>query len=297
MPPNFINELKKNIESSIPTSSIIVGEVIKTVYDRKSNAADLAKVIERDPPLTANILKIANSAYYGTGSSINSIRRGVVILGFETIKELALNASVVHYFYNLDNTGIDLPGLWIHSVGTAKAAQLISTQYGVERNEVMYTVGLLHDLGKILLAVTFPDHYKKVVELAQEKKCRLILAEQRILNTDHCMIGKIICDIWALPEDISAAIFFHHDPMLTPKGSQMMARIISLGDFMCRKAKIGNPGDETVTQPSSAVMSVFGNTPDKVKERFNSTYEDFVKMKPEIEDFFTKIEENSSANT
>ena len=294
MPPNFITELKNNIESSIPTSSTIVGEVIKTVYDKKSNANDLAKIIERDPPLTASILKIANSAYYGAGSTISSIKRGVVILGFDTIKELVLNASVVHYFFNMENTGVDLPGLWIHSVGTAKAAQLISTQYGVERSEVIYTVGLLHDLGKILLAVTFPDHYKRVVELAKEKKCRLILAEQRILNTDHCMIGKIICDIWALPEDISAAIFFHHDPMLTPQGSQMIARIISIGDYMCRNAKIGNPGDDTITKPSAAVMSVFGNTPERVTERFNSTYQDFLKLRPEIEGFFTKIEGNSS---
>lgn len=287
---NFINELKNAISSNIPTSSNIIGEVVKTIYDKSSSVADLADLIERDPPLSARVLKTANSAYFGSSVTINSIKRAIVILGFDIIKELTTTVSVVHYFFNNpQNPEIDLPGLWKHSVGTAKAAQIVSQKINQERPEVVYTIGLLHDLGKIILAISFPDYYKKVLQLVKEKNYRIILAEQKILNTDHCMMAKILCDSWNLPEELSAAIFYHHDPMMTPQGSQVLARLVNVGDYICRKAKIGNPGDDTLTEPSKAVMSFFGTTTEKINENIDPIYQEFIKSRADIEGFFLNL--------
>jgi len=290
MPLDFIEEVKNTVSSNLPTSSGIVGEVIKTIYNQSSGAADLAEVIERDPPLTAEIIKVANSAYYGASKKITSIKRSVVTLGFDTIKELVTTITTVRYLFSSKIAlEVDRTGLWLHSVGVAKASQLISQKINIERPDVVYTIGLLHDIGKILLAISFPVHYNNIIKLAEEKKCRIILAEHKLLNTDHCMIGKILCDIWTLPEEISSAIFYHHDPMINTRDSQLLACIINLGDYMCRKAKIGNPGDDTVQVPSNAVLHLLNDKPDKIKETFNSIYDEFVQSREDIEGFYSGL--------
>lgn len=291
MAPEFIEEVKRVINTSLPTASGIISEVIKIIYNKSSNASDLATVIERDPPLTAKILKVANSAYYGAGSTINSLQRAIVVLGFDTIKEITTSVSVVHYlFRTVQKDDIDRPGLWIHSVGTAKAAQFISEKIGKERPEVAYTVGLLHDIGKILLALSFPEHYNRVIMLAAEKKCRIILAERKLLNTDHAMIGKILCDIWSLPEEISSSIFFHHDPMESTPGAQMLARMINMADYMCRMAQIGNPGDQTIYEPSKATWAILGLSNDKIELNYKIIFKKLTDSREEIEGFFHNID-------
>ena len=287
MPPEFIEEVKRRLKSNLPTSSGIVGEVIKVIYDQSSNAGDIAAIIERDPPLTAEIIKVANSAFYGSTSEITSIRRAVVTLGFDTIKELVTTVTTVQYLFDpAIGSELDRSGLWLHSVGTARASQLIAKNLGFDRPDLVYTVGLLHDIGKILLALTFPRQYTKVIRLAREKQTRIILAERKVLNTDHCMIGKVLCDLWSLPEEISAAIFYHHDPMMTPKGSQMLARYVSIGDYICRRARFGNPGDQLVMEPSPAVMHTLGAREDIIETRFNEIFNEFMASKDEIESFF-----------
>ncbi|MBN1293807.1 MAG: HDOD domain-containing protein [Candidatus Latescibacteria bacterium] len=291
MSPGFIDEIKYMISSNLPTSSGIIGEIIKTISDSSSNASDLTEVIERDPPLAAKILQVSNSAYYAASSTINTLQRAVVILGFDTIKEIAITASVVHHLFDQDLVSdVDRLGLWIHSVGTAKASQLIAEEIRTEESDKAYTVGLLHDIGKILLVLSFPERYSTIIHLAERKHCRILLAERKVLNIDHTMIGKILCDIWNLPDDISTAILYHHDPMEITKGSQILARIINLGDYMCRKAQIGNPGDTILIKPSNTTIAILGTTPKKIENTFNKIFIKLVDMKEEIESFYVSLE-------
>lgn len=268
----------------------MISEVIRIIYDQTSSAADLAKIIEKDPPLSADVLKVANSAYYGASSSIDSIRRAVVILGFDTIKEMTTNVTTIHYFFNQQNQSrLDRPGLWLHSVGTAKASYLLADRLHYCRPDLAYSVGLLHDIGKILLAITYPERYTEAVELAKEKKARIILAERKMLNTDHTMIGKILCDMWHLPEELSAALFYHHDPMMTPQGSQKIARIVNLGDYLCRRAKIGNPGDELVPEPTPGILATVAKKKSTALQKLEDIFDEFMEMKEGIEGFFSNL--------
>ncbi len=288
MPIEFIDEVKNTIESNLPASSGIIGEVIKTIYDQSSSAADLTDIIERDPSLSAEIIKISNSAFYSSISSIDSIKRAIVVLGFDTIKEIVTTVTTLKYFFSSeDSFAIDRSGLWLHSVGTAKASQLISKKLNYEKSEVTYTVGLLHDIGRILLALYFPEKYIQIIQLASEKKCRIILAEQKVLKTNHCILGKMLCELWGLPENITSAIFFHHEPLLAPKDSQFNARFVNLGDYMCRKAGIGNPGDDLIIEPSSAILHTLGSKPDKIQNMFDEIFQELLELKDDIEGFYS----------
>jgi HD-like signal output (HDOD) protein len=286
----FIEEVKRTITTSLPTSSVIVGEIVNTIYNKRSSAADLSAIIERDPPLSAEILKTANSAYYGLSNRVTSLTRAVVCLGFDVIREIVITVSVVQNMFVLNpESPIDRMGLWQHSVGTAKAAQLIAGRVGGVPQDFAYTVGLLHDLGKILLSLCYPEHYARVIELATEKKCRGILAERKILNTDHCMIGKVLCEIWNLPEELATGIFFHHDLMDSPRGSHNISRLIHLADCYTRKAQIGNPGDNLIPDPSPVALSLLGTTPEHVQTMNAKLYKEFFRCKDDIMGFYSSL--------
>lgn len=287
MPSEFIEEVKNIISSSLPTSANIVGKVINTIYNKSSNATDLAQIIERDPPLTADIIKVANSAYYGASKKINSIKKAVVILGFDTIKELVTTITTLRYIFDVKRpAAIDLSGLWLHSVGTAKAAQLVSEELNKERPDVVYTTGLLHDIGKILLALSFPELYGQIVKLSAEEKCHIILAEQKVMNTNHCMIGTLLCDMWSLPDDIRNAIYFHHETKDNPFENMVLTRIIQLGDTICRKAKIGNPGDEVIPQPPTPALALLGSSFKEVNNKFGELFQKFKESSDDIVGFY-----------
>ena len=291
MAHSFIEEIKRHIESSLPTSSGMVAKIVNVIFDKDSNARDIAEVIEHDPPLTAKVLKVSNSAYYGLASQVTSLQRAVVVLGFDTIKELVTTISVVDSMSEIEGAeDIDISGLWTHSVGTARACQMIAERTKLERPEVAYIVGLLHDIGKIILATIFTENFKMVLNLAEEKKARIILAERKVLNTDHTMIGKILCDIWGLPDDISAAILYHHDPMSMPKGSQALARITEIGDYMCRKAQIGFPGDNNTQKPSPASLGLLGTKPGQSTAEFMDIFRELMEQKTQIEEFFSGLQ-------
>lgn len=286
---SFINEMKEQIQASIPTDSSIIGKVIQTIYNPKSSAYDLAQVIENDPPLTAKILSAANSAYYGQSNTINSLLRAVVLLGFDTIKELTSTITVSQYFADGDQKGkLDRRALWIHSVGTAKAAQIISTRLLVGRPDVAYTAGLLHDIGKITLSVVFPEQYDRVVSLAAMRKARIILAEQRLLNTDHCMVGKVVCEMWNLPADLTNAVFYHNDPRDNVGDDIQLVRTIHIADILARTAEIGNAGDAIIPEPTPASLSVLGATREKIQANYDAVLDELTALKPDIESFFSK---------
>ncbi len=294
MPPRFINELKELIQNGIPTDSTIISRVVQTIYSPKTSANDLAQIIECDPPLTAKILKAANSAYYGQTSDINSLRRAVVTLGFETIKELVTAVTVSQLFFADEKKGgLNRQGLWMHSIGAAKAAQIICNRMSIGRPDVMYTAGLLHDIGKIVLSLLFPDHYSRVITFAASRKCRIILAEQRLLNTDHCMVGKVVCELWNLPEDLANAIFYHNDPREITGNDLTMVRLTHLSDALARKAGIGDPGDQVVPEPSPGSLSILGNTRDKIVANYAAILADVTALKPEIETFFADLHKDS----
>lgn len=290
MDHDFVEDLKRAVSDGLPTSSYIVGEVIKTIYDESSSALDLASIIERDPPLTAKILKVSNSAYYGATKKITSLQRAVVVLGFATIKELVTTMAIVHSFFETStNTGVDRPGLWLHSIGVAKASQLVAQKTGTVRPDISYTVGLLHDIGKIVLAMSFPDIYKAVVEYVKENNIRIIEAEQRILNIDHCMIGRILCSIWDLPDELGTAILFHHNPSENSGETAKLSKIVHIGDIMARNASIGNPGDLFKAEPFAGAQDVLGSTREEQLQMYSKLNAAFLKEKQEIEDFFAGI--------
>lgn len=215
-------------------------EIIRVINDPNASAKQLKDTIELDPPLSAKILKLANSAYYGAAREISEIQQAIVWLGFEIVKELALSQKVVELFENEKQIGdFNTRDLWKHSVAVGICGKLIYRREYRERGENIYAAGLLHNIG---LIIEYQFRYPQFVE-AQEKKSdlkdNLVTAERMIFGYDHSDLAGIIANDWSFPDDLVYSIGSHHNPIGIPQEYSRIAKTLFVADYLCQEERIG----------------------------------------------------------
>jgi HD-like signal output (HDOD) protein len=184
-------------------------EILRIVDNDKASADDLATIIMHDPSLTARLLKMANSSYYWRGEEVRTVNQAVMKLGSSMVKCLALSASVFQPEESMEDEGFDIRDLYSHFLGTAIAAKFIAEEVGFKSPEEAFVVGLLHDLGHILLLKVTPDRHVVLLRdyLYDES---LSERERELYGTDHAKLGKGIAEAWNLPTGFASALEKHH---------------------------------------------------------------------------------------
>jgi HD-like signal output (HDOD) protein len=197
----------------LPTLPTVVAKIIELVDNPRTNATLLARLISTDPALTARMLKLANSAYYGFPRRIGTINLAIVVLGFNTVRDLALSASLVDRFdLNEDRDDSGLMGFWSHSVKTAVAARMLQR---LTRSRVVgeaFVAGLLHDIGRLVIARYLTKEHLLIQEELQISGRPIWEIEHEILGMSHSEVGGLLCKRWNLPQNICDAITWHHHP-------------------------------------------------------------------------------------
>lgn len=205
-----ISDVLKRAER-LPSLPLAVQQVIQSFDDERLDAASLAQKISRDQGLAAKILRVANSPFYGLSGEVGSIQEAVVVLGFHTIRTLATAAGIVNRFQVKEAAGFDQKTFWQHCIGAAVFARVLARHLGMNP-EVAFTTGLLHDIGRLVLAACCQAEFAKVITHQKETGCTLLEAEQAVLGTDHAEIGAEMARQWKFPEQIQTAIRYHHAP-------------------------------------------------------------------------------------
>ncbi|MCK4816687.1 HDOD domain-containing protein, partial [bacterium] len=210
------DELRAKIYSKIdelPTLPTVIPKLLSLMDGSKSNAADVTEAISRDPSLTSKILKVSNSAYYGFPQGISSLERAVALLGFNMIKSLALSMGVLSSL----PSGSKFPhfsqeGLWIHSLAVATAMKELGQRFGAgDDRDYLFIIGLLHDIGKVVLDQFFGELFQQALEEAQNlEKARLYMAERKVIGFDHGEVGAMLLKRWMFPDMIVNPIAVHH---------------------------------------------------------------------------------------
>jgi putative nucleotidyltransferase with HDIG domain len=200
----------------LPSLPAIYKELMDAINSDNASLASIGDIIARDISMSTEILRLVNSSFYGIKSEIISPQMAVSMLGMITISALVLN---VHIFSEIDPTvrrRFRLLELWSHSINTARVAQLIAREEGMDRKvgELAYIGGLLHDVGKVVLATKLGDRYQQAINIARLKKIPILAAERRVFNTDHAAIGGYLLNKWDLPDEIVRIVAFHHAPTL-----------------------------------------------------------------------------------
>lgn len=222
-------EYIKDVSKLIPRPDIAL-EVLEIAGETDCNVPELAARIEKDPSLTANMLRLANSAYFGHMKKINSVRDIIVRLGLETVKMLAISSASVGLLkspqeaYNLE------PGeLWNHSYATAVLAAAIGRHAKVREDAALYTAALLHDVGKIVLNRPLRQALLSGESPADEPDS--LLQEQLLLHTNHALVGRALLQKWELSDQITWLIGSHHDALIIHADS-IPSRIVFLANWL-----------------------------------------------------------------
>lgn len=227
-------------ESEIASIKSTVAGVIEIINNPRSNAKDLKELIEVDPPLTAKVLRIANSAFYASPRRISEIDQAVIWIGFDALKEIVLSQKVVEIFHG--GTMADeysRPKLWKHSLAVAMLAKLIYRREFGKRGENAYAGGLIHDIGIIVEDQFFPEEFVTVIHRMTTQKTDLAAQEQEILGLDHTEIGRVLGHHWGLPGELTNAIGFHHRPTRVMDEYQRLTQTLFLADYFTFENKLG----------------------------------------------------------
>jgi HD-like signal output (HDOD) protein len=226
----------------LPTLPTVVSKMIDLVDSPRTSAVVLSRLIGSDQSLTAKILKLANSAYYGFSREIPTVNLAIVVLGFNTVKEMGLSLSVFDVFKKTPSSGsFDVRLFWEHSVGCGVAARMLVRMYRPRLAGEAFVAGLLHDIGKVILKQYFDREFGEIIALQREGHRSLEQAEEATLGTTHAQIGAWLAEKWNLPELISECLLHHHDPWEGNIDPGFIA-CICLGDHICHLSRKGQSG-------------------------------------------------------
>jgi len=225
--------------SRIATLPQITSKILTVLEDPDTTAQDLQTLVSSDPVLSARVLKVVNSSFYGRRSQVASIRQSIVVLGMNALRNIALAASLAKLFKTTAPRGFDPSGVWSHSVAAGSAARLICEHTG-DPAEEMFLAGLVHDLGTVIQLQTRRTEFAQLLEImATGEFGSARKAEKQILGATHEEIGLAICEKWGFPEAIKAAVGFHHEPSAATGASRRTAQLIGLADSLANESGIG----------------------------------------------------------
>ena len=230
----------------MPSLSTTVLKVLETCNDPRSSANDLQRIISLDPVLTARVLKLINSAYYSPGVSITSLTRAIVMLGLNTVKNLALSFAIIENFRSIGSFPIFSPDeFWTHSlcVGVIAKSIAASKRDAPQGLEAFFVAGLLHDLGKIPLNRQFPEEYHRAWEIAEKNQDTLRHSEMKLFGMDHCTVGCMIAKKWRLGTTLVETLSHHHNPVESSEVDRDFVSIVSLANQLANHLSIGSAGD------------------------------------------------------
>jgi HD-like signal output (HDOD) protein len=206
---------------SLPSLPSLYTEVMEELSSPDCSTQKIASIISKDVGMTAKILHVANSAFFGLGQHVSNPSRAVSLLGMDTIKALIMTVQIFSQFDRSLPRGFSVSDLWTHSMRTGVLAKTISKLEGQERNAVedAFMGGVLHDVGKLVLIANLAENYRQCLRLTSESKRPLWQVEQEVLGTTHAQVGAYLMGLWGLPDSIGESIAFHHSPLQCPDRS------------------------------------------------------------------------------
>lgn len=226
----------------LPSLPSVVLELVRTFGQPDVAVAELSAQIARDQALAAKTLRLANSSFYGLQSRVRTIDQALTVLGFDSVRTLVTAAGIVGQFGGATGA-IDFTGFWRHAVGTALCARSIARLAG-RSQDYAFVSGLLHDIGRLVLATRFPDEYAAVMVFQRQEDCELLQAERQVLGLDHAAVGRALAAHWKFPDLIQRAIAGHHAPPRDDAGD--IAGVVHVANVIVHALDLGGDPDEQV---------------------------------------------------
>lgn len=215
----------------LPAMPAPVLRVIQMAGDPNCAAGEIAECISTEPALATDVLRVANSAYYGVPGEVTNVRMGVIMLGTTTIRSLAMMAAAYTWFEQPELCGRRGRMMWDHALSTAIFAGALARRYAPTVEEEAFCCGLLHDLGKVVLTVSLTSQYEAILERAQNRRMPDIEAERLAFGFEHSEVGEILAERWGLPIMLREVVRYHHNPQAA-KEYRAFVEFVHAGDHL-----------------------------------------------------------------
>jgi len=265
MSPLDLDKLMEVAPEAIPLPVTTV-KIVKLINDPTSTAAQVAQVLETDQALTARVLRVANSAYYGLPRQVVSARDAIVLLGHNTLRSLIFTASVAGVLgRKASGYCLDTGELWRHSISVANGSRVLARINHRAIAEEAYVAGLLHDIGKIVLDQYMQEDFQQTMSFAVEQAVSFSDAECEILGIDHAAIGGVLAERWDLPPQYVAAIRHHHEP-LRAKDHLAITCLVHVADMIALELGLGLGADGLLYPLVPEAFDIIGLTPERYSE-------------------------------
>jgi HD-like signal output (HDOD) protein len=201
---------------AFPALPATVGKVMAVTADPESSASDLMRVVLPDQSMCSALLKVANSAFFGVPREVSTIERAVVVLGYEEVRNIVIGKAIFSSFPKMNRESRASVGLfWDHTFSCGLAAKIIAEQLHFSPSE-FFIAGLIHDIGKLAIFITFPSKYQLMRELTSPNHPSSIVEEERSFAITHDRVGLRLAEKWLLPKQLAMAIGYHHTPQEAP---------------------------------------------------------------------------------
>lgn len=268
--------LEKIILETVDIQSLppVAMKVLQLMNSDHSSITELENIISKDQAFSTRLLRIANSPYYGRGRCVDTVSTAIILIGFNTMKNLVIAASMKDLHRKF---GLFEQRLWEHSLGVSIAASLIAAETKMLQPEEALVAGLIHDVGKTVLNNSIPDAYSIVIERVYEEGLPFLELEEQMLGFNHCNVGGLIARKWKLPKNLEIIIEYHHAenfPAFEESNFEVACEIIKAADAICLNLGIG----------LRRTVSI----PDIDLERLGISTEGFVRLQDEVKRIYTE---------
>ncbi len=254
----------------------------KTLDDPRSSFKEFSSIIVNDPALSARLLKIVNSPFYGLQNKVETITHALGIIGTEQLMELVLATSVTEQFPDIPRHLVNMDLFWKHSIACGVAAKVIAAWHGESHLESYYLAGMLHDIGSLVIYKKFPEAAGQILERCRENKEYLFDVEREVFGASHAKVGGELLKGWGLPLLLYEPVYFHHRPGKA-KDHPLVSKIIHTADCMVDEMQLGSSGEAVPNPIRPKILKELGlsESPIKkfekdIKDQFNTALSVFL---------------------
>jgi putative nucleotidyltransferase with HDIG domain len=273
--------------SRMPQLPVTVSKVREICDNPKTSPMDLNQVISLDPVLMGKVMRLINSAYYSLPNQITSLVRAIIMLGINTVKNLALSTAVLSALGKAsDFQALNMEGFWRHSIAVGVTAKMIASKRNVDTKlrEEYFIAGLLHDIGKIPLNNRMAKEYVQAVSLTDREHIPLYQSEERLLTVHHATVGKLIVENWHLGENLADAVSFHHHLEAYAGKHRHLVLTVAAANLFSNTYELGFSGDRYPENLPESLMQELG-----IDWEYLESLEEAVKAEIEKAQVFLKV--------
>lgn len=248
-----VNRQVDNIVSSLgelPASPAVVQTVMNITSDFNADIHDLSKALSADQALTAKVLKLSNSSFYGRSQAVATLEEAIVILGFFTLRSLIV-ATATHQIFGDNDINSPQHKLWEHSLATAMAARMIAEKVRPEKIEEAFIAGLMHDLGKLVFLQKMPEDFDRIIATAENGDGTFVDLEETTFGFSHADLGRVLMIKWSFPAELTDSVMDHHNPgSVDSNGNISLAHIVNVANDLAKSIEVGFTDPDNATRLS-----------------------------------------------